>query len=375
LYFVLLKMTEDLNYKIAVTLLPHIGDLSVKKLIAYCGGAKEVFFTKKKDLDKIPGISIHQLEVLTNAKKKEDALNRAEEEIGFMKENDIQALFFLDENYPKRLKHCDDSPIMLYYSGNSDLNCEKVISVVGTRNATDYGKETCARIISEIASHKPLIASGLAYGIDIAAHKSAIVEGLPTVGVVAHGLDRIYPSIHTSTAEKMKLNGGILTDFISQTNPDRENFPKRNRIIAGMADAVLVVEAGIKGGALITADIANSYNRDVFAVPGKIGDVYSIGCNKLIKSNKAALIESGKDIEYILGWEQKKKKNVQKQLFIELSDDEAKLVDILKEKGSLPIDDLCLIAQFNTSKTSALLLNLEFSGIIKSLPGKIFQLN
>jgi DNA processing protein len=366
-------MVENLKYKIALTLIPNIGDILAKRLVAYCGSPQAVFEEKKSSLEKIPGIG----ESYAGAVINQSVFNRAEEEIRFIEKNNITPLFYLDSNYPKRLTHCEDSPIMLYYKGNADLNATKVISIVGTREATEYGKKLCEKLIADLAVHNVLIVSGLAYGIDICAHKAALDHSLPTVCTLAHGLDRIYPAVHQSTAQKMLENGGWLTDFTSNTTPDRENFPRRNRIVAGISDATIVIESKKSGGSLITADIANSYNRDVFAFPGRIDDVCSEGCNNLIKQNKAALIQSAADLVYILGWEQSKKTKApqQKQLFIELSQDEELLVNALKGKDSVTIDDLCFASRLPMSKVSALLLTLEFSGIVRSFPGKAYGLN
>lgn len=363
---------KDLKYKIALTLLPGIGSVRAKNLIAYCGGAEAIFKEKKKALLKIPGVGEFQVDAVL----KSDIWDKVEEEIFFIKKNNVEPIFFTDGRYPNRLKYCEDSPVLLYFKGKADFNSSKVISIVGTRNATDYGKEFCKKFVEDLKPHNALIISGLAYGIDIHAHKYAVANGLPTVACLAHGLDRIYPSVHSNIAESMLDNGGLLSEYMSETNPDKENFPTRNRIVAGLSDATVVIEAGVKGGALITAEIANSYSRDVFAVPGKIGEPYSAGCNHLIKINKAALIESVKDLEYIMGWQKETAhKPIQQKLFVDLSPEEKILVNILKEKGALPIDNLCVIAKLNTSKTATLLLNLEFSGIVKSLPGKIYQLN
>ena len=365
-------MEEQLKFRIGLTLLPGVGDVTAKKLVAYCGGVEAIFKEKKSALLKIPGVG----KVLAEAVKSNKVLDRAEQEILFIKKNGIKALFYLDETYPNRLKYCDDSPVMLYCKGNMDFSNPKVVSIVGTRNSTEYGKRICERLIEELVSYNVLVVSGLAYGIDICAHKAALNHNLPTVASLAHGLDRVYPGIHKSVAEKIQSNGGLVSEFTSETNPDRENFPKRNRIIAGLADAVIVIEAGIKGGALITAEIANGYNRDVFAFPGRIEDTYSAGCNRLIKINKAALIESAKDLEYLMGWENKKgKPAIQKQLFVNLTPEEEIIVSLLKEKGTLYIDNLCLLAKFPTSKAAMVLLNLEFSGLVKALPGKLYQLN
>jgi DNA processing protein len=365
-------MQNDLLYKIGITLIDGVGDINAKKLIGACGSAEEVFKAKKNHLLKIDGVGEYIAQAVVNQK----AIARAEKEIKFIEKNNIQALFYLDKNYPQRLKQCADSPVMLYYKGNADLNNRKVISIVGTRKATEYGKQFCAELIQHLQTHQTLIVSGLAYGIDICAHKESVKNNLPTVGVLAHGLDDLYPGQHRSTADKMIENGGLLSDYISGTNPDRENFPKRNRIVAGMCDAVVVVEAGITGGALITAEIANSYSRDVFALPGRIGDPFSAGCNKLIKINKAALIESYADISYLLGWQQEEVKAAkQAKLFLDLTEEELLLVNYLKEKGNLPIDELCYATNLSMSKASGLLLNLEFNGVVKTLPGKVYQLN
>ncbi len=366
-------MLENLNYKIALTLIPNIGDILAKRLVAYCGSPQAVFEEKKTSLEKIPGIGSSHAKAVIN----HTIFERADDEIKFIKKNNITPLFYLDSNYPKRLTYCEDSPVMLYYKGNANLNSEKIISIVGTREATEYGKKICEKLITDLAVHNVLIVSGLAYGIDICAHKAALDNKLATVCALAHGLDRIYPAAHQSTAQKMLENGGWLTDFTSKTIPNRENFPRRNRIVAGISDATIVIESKKSGGSLITADIANSYNRDVFAFPGRVDDVCSEGCNNLIKQNKAALIQSAADIIYILGWEQTKniKAPQQKKLFLELSNDEELLVNVLKEKDSVTIDDLCFASKLPMSKVSALLLTLEFSGIVKSFPGKAYRLN
>lgn len=366
-------MDEELKYRIGLTLIPGIGDVLAKNLIAYCGSAEAVFKEKKAKLIKIPGIGAERAEIISGQK----ILTRAEEEIEFIKKHKIKVLFYADDDYPKRLKHCPDSPTLLYYKSNADLNATKVLSIVGTRNITKYGKKICEKLIEELAPYNILIISGMAYGVDICAHKAAVENNLPTVGVLAHGLDKLYPSIHQNTAEKMYKNGGLLTDFISKTKPDRENFPKRNRIVAGLADATVVIESAVDGGSLITAEIANSYNRDVFAFPGNIDEQYSSGCNKFIKLNKAALIESAADLIYQMGWEEvkEKKKIKQASLFVDLNPEEQVLVDILREKGSVNIDDLCFIGKLPMSKVSMLLLNLEFAGVIRSLPGKMYELN
>jgi DNA processing protein len=359
-----------LIYQIGLTLIPGVGDINGKKLISYCGSAEAVFREKKKALLKIPGIG----ESTVNAIISQNVLERAEEEIAFIKKFSISPLFFTSKEYPKRLKHCDDSPLMLYFKGSSNLNNEKVISVVGTRRASDYGKEICNQIIRDLAPFKVLVVSGLAYGIDSKAHQSALNNNLETVAVLAHGLDRIYPYTNRALAEKMIHSGGLITDYLSKTNPDRENFPKRNRIIAGMADALIVIESAMKGGALITANIANSYNRDVFAVPGRLSDKFSEGCNFLIKTNKAALIQSAADIEYIMQWENKQSKSSKQQkLFEELTPEEENVLKIITGSDEPVIDHIVFQSKMTASKIAAILLNLEFKGMVKCLPGKVYK--
>lgn len=363
---------KDLLYKIALTLIPGVGSVNGKNLVAYCGGVDAVFMERKRSLLKIPGIG----EQTVNAILNHNVFDRAEQELAFIDKNDIIPLFYLDKNYPVRLKQCNDNPLLLYYKGTVDLNRQKVVSIVGTRKATEYGRDMCRKIVEGLVEHDVLVVSGLAYGIDTFSHKAALDFKLGTIGVLGHGLDRIYPFANKILAEKMCENGGLLCEYMSQTTPDRENFPMRNRIIAGMCDAVVVVEAGESGGALITAEIANSYNRDVFAVPGRIGDPHSAGCNKLIKINKAALIQSAGDIGYILGWNVSKnaKKPVQAKLFRDLSPEEDLIVAALKENGDLEIDSLLIKTAIVPSRAATVLLNLEFEGIIRCLPGKVYKL-
>ncbi len=365
---------QKLKFKIGLSLLPKIGDVTAKKIVAYTGSIEAIFEEKKKNLEKIPGIG----PVLAKTIVKNKILDKAEEEIEFIEKGNIKALFYLDKDYPERLKQCGDAPVILYQKGQCNLNKTKILSLVGTRNATAYGREACEKIIQDLKSrgHDVIIVSGLAYGIDICSHKAALKEGLETVAVLAHGYNFLYPSLHRPIAGKITDQGCLLTEFRYNEKPEPAFFVRRNRIVAGMADATIVIESGIKGGALITADLANSYNRDVFALPGNVGNNYSAGCNKLIKSNKAALIESVEDIEYIMGWDKKQEneKPVQFQLFSSLNPDEQRIVDVLKETGEMPFDHLYLQTKLPVSKVSALLLNLEFSGVVKSLPGKVYKL-
>lgn len=362
---------NNLYYKIALTQITSIGDRLAKQLVAYCGTVEAVFSEKQKALEKIPGIGT----VLAKNILSRSAFDDVEKEMRFIERHAITPLFYLDADYPRRLLHCDDSPVLLYYKGTADLNAAKIISVVGTREATDYGKGLCEKLIADLAVFNPVIVSGLAYGIDICAHRAALENGLETVGVLAHGLDKLYPQVHRVTAEKMLKQGGLLTDFMSGTKPGRENFPSRNRIVAGLSDATIVIESRKDGGSLITADIANSYNRDVFAFPGRIGDAASEGCNTIIKQNKAALIQSAADVIYICGWEQQKKKSkAQQQLFVTLKPEEESLFNLMKGKEAVNIDELCVLSKMAMGKVSALLLTMEFEGVVRSLPGKMYKL-
>lgn len=359
-------------HKIALTFIKSIGPVTAKNLLAYCGSAENIFSANKKQLLQIPGVGEKTIEAIRGT----DALARARQELDFIEKHGIEVLFFSDEKYPKRLKNCIDSPILLYAKGTVDFNQQRIISIVGTRNATSYGKNLCKELCEVLAPYNVLIVSGLAYGIDVTTHKECLANQIPTVGVLGHGLDRMYPKIHKTVAQKMVLNGGLLTEFPILTNPDRPNFPQRNRIIAGIADATVVVEASIKGGALITAEIANSYNKDVYAFPGRTNDVFSEGCNFLIKTNRAGLINNANDLIYYLGWdaEIKVKQNMpQTTLQLSLTPNEQRVIDALKN-GQLSIDELSLQLNIQQSKLAIVILTLEMQGIIVSLPGKIYKL-
>lgn len=364
-------MNNDLVYQIALTLVSGIGDVFGKKLIEFCGSAEAVFCEKKQLLKKIPGIG----DVISQSINNHNCLDRAKQELDFIEKNNIQPIFYKDNDYPQRLKECYDAPVLLYFKGETNLNQKQILAVVGTRKPSDYGKMICESIVREMDD--VLIVSGLAYGIDAIAHSTAIDNGLNTVGVLGHGLDIIYPASNRKLAEKMLHQGGILTDFISKTVPDKENFPQRNRIVAGLADAVLVIESGKRGGSLITANLANGYNRDVFAIPGKVNDLKSEGCNYLIRNNKAALVENAQQIKELMFWEEASKntKPIQRKLFVNLTPNEELLLQILEDNGDCSIDFLINNSKLTPSNTSATLLNLEFEGIVKSLPGKMYRLN
>lgn len=371
-------MNKDdlLKYQIGLTFINGIGPILAKNLIAYLGSVERIFFEKKQNLSKIPGIG----EVLAGQIASQDVLNKAEQEINFINKNNIQTYFFTDKSYPFRLKECPDSPTLLYFKGNKNLNDVKFIGIVGTRNMTEYGKEICKSIIDDIGKKLPnaVIVSGLAYGVDIYAHKMAIENQISTVGVLGHGLDRIYPTLHRPTAVKMLDNGGLLTEFSSGTNPDRQNFVKRNRIIAGLCDVLIVIESKEKGGALITAELANDYNRDVFAVPGRINDEFSAGCNNLIKDNKAALIETADDMLRFMSWESSETSvphEIQTSLFEGLSNDELKIINELrKEINGVNVNELTVKLNIPYSKLSAKLLDMEFKGFVKCLPGGMYRI-
>ncbi len=369
-----MKKTDDnLKYKIALCLIPNIGPVTAKNLIAYTGSVTAPFKETKPSLMKIPGVGEFGANQIL--KHKTSALIKADSEIKFIEKHQIETIFYLDNNYPKLLKHCNDAPLILFGKGNFNFN-EKIISIIGTRKATPAGKENCERLIYDLKKlgHNPVIISGLAYGIDICAHKAALKNKLQTVAVLGHGLDRIYPSVHKDVAREILLQGSILTEYMSYSLYERQNFLQRNRIIAGMSSAVVVIESAARGGSLTTASIANSYNREVFAFPGRISDKYSEGCNKLIKQNKACLIESAKDIEYILGWKKKKElTNKQNFLFHELSDNEKIIVNILKKIQKPAIDLIFKESKMTMAKVSATLLELEFKDVVRSLPGKIYE--
>jgi DNA processing protein len=367
-------MTENLIYKIALSLIPGIGSITAKSLIAYTGSAEQVFKEKENALRQIPGVG----SILATNIVRSEVMSRAGREVDFLEKNGVTALFYLDNDYPQRLLGCTDAPIILYVKGNPVLNGAKAISIVGTRHATEYGRNLADHFIAVLAErgYRILIVSGLAYGIDIQSHKSALRYALPTVAVLGHGLETVYPSMHTAIAREMvENNGGLVSDFLSYAPIDRTNFLRRNRIIAGLSDATIVVESAKKGGALVTADIANSYNRDVFAFPGKVGEPYSEGCHFLIKSNRASLIESVNDLEYVMNWSaaQSQPDAIQPCLFYDFNPDEKRIVDLLRSEGEMAIDLICIKTTLPMNKVSPTLLNLEFAGFVKGLPGKVFK--
>jgi DNA processing protein len=363
-----------LKYKIGITMIPGIGGILARRLLEHFQSAEHVFHAGKDSLLGIPGIR----KGIVESFRAESILEKAGKEIEFLEKHKIRALFLTDQDFPWRLRNCPDSPLMLYVKGTLNLDHPKMISIVGTRQATSYGKDMTEELVRNLAvrGHDPVIVSGLAYGIDITAHRAALKNNLKTIAVLAHGLTSIYPSLHKNTAREIAANGALVTEFTSDQEAERPNFVKRNRIIAGMADATIVVESAAKGGSLITADIANSYNKDVFAFPGRTTDVRSHGTNKLIKLNRAALIEHVEDLEYMMGWDKPAKEDMHKQasLFKNLSTEEKVIINLLKENGEIFVDDICILSNLPVSIVNSLLFNLEFEGLVKSLPGKVYRL-
>ncbi|MGC9471361.1 MAG: DNA-processing protein DprA [Bacteroidales bacterium] len=364
---------SSLTYKIALSLIPGVGNILAKKLVAYAGSLEGVFYEKKHSLVKIPGVG----KTLAGNIANPALLDLAALEEEYTIKNGIRVFFYLDSNYPSRLKDCPDAPVLFFMKGEADLNQSKVLSMVGTRRATHEGKAFCEKLIAQLRekNHEVLIVSGLAFGIDITSHRAALNSGFPTVAVLAHGFEFMYPASHARTAREIVAHGGLITEFLSYEKPEPPYFVKRNRIIAGLSDATIVIESDEKGGALITAEIAAGYHRDVFAVPGRVTDNMSRGCNRLIKTNQAALLEKVEDIEYLMGWDENlASRPVQTSLFADLNEEEKNLAELLRDQ-SLTIDEISRAAGMPVSKASSLLLNLEFSGLVRCLPGKLYRLN
>ena len=362
--------TIQLQRAIALHYLAGVGPKNAKSLIAYAGGLDALFEDRKLHKLDIPGFSPGRLKALN----KKEALLLAEKELHFIERNNIQTQFYLEEGYPHRLKNCPDAPLLLHSIGNASTNPPKTISIVGTRNVSTYGHIIVEELIEALEPYDVQVVSGMAYGVDILAHRACVKHGVSTIGVLGHGLDRIYPHQHRSTAQKMIENGGLFTEFPSGTNPDRENFPRRNRIVAGLTDATIVIESSLKGGSLITANLANDYNRDVFAYPGNVFNTYSKGCNALIASNRAHLVTCGADIIQLLGWEMKENKAVQRKLYPDLSPDERSVVQSLDEAPETSIDVLAVRLKKPISWLSSTLLTLELQGVVMCLPGKKYRL-
>lgn len=367
-------MPDSLQHQIALTLAPQVGAVTAKILTSYCGSAEAVFRASKRELLKIPGIG----PVTADGLLSPETLRLAEREVRFLEQHGIEAFFYTHERYPARLKQCYDSPPLVYFKGSSPdlLSARRIVAVVGTRQPTEYGRMLCEEIVEGLHSYGALIVSGLAYGVDITAHRKAIALDMPNIGVLGHGLSNIYPSQHRSVALRMIENGGLLTEYTHDTKPDREHFPMRNRIIAGLCDALLVVETAATGGSMISAELAGQYERDIFALPGRVRDPKSEGCNLLVKTNRARLAESAADIAAALRWEEADSRQaVQAQLFHDLSPAETALFDIIREHPEIPIDQLTTAAKLPPGELASLILELEFKGIIRTLPGKRYMVS
>lgn len=358
---------------LALHFIPGIGNYIIKQLVSYCGSAEKVFKTPKGKLQKIPGVGDVTAEAIVKGKP----FALAEKELKIAEKEKVELVFFIDKNYPSRLKQIQDAPSLLYTKGNIDFENPKAVAIVGTRKATDYGRDCVEQLVTGLQKHAAVIISGLAYGIDIQAHKQALKNNLPTLGVMGSGIDVMYPASHLETAKRMLVHGGIVSENPFGTKPDAHNFPARNRIIAGLCDVLVVVEAAHKGGALITAEIANTYNKDVLAFPGNVGRCYSEGCNSLIKANKAHLITSVQDLEYVMNWSVEVK-NPSKKESLELDsyepDEQAILKVLIENNNQMMIDELSWRSGLTISKLASLLLTLEFKGVLSPLPGKVYKI-
>jgi len=368
-------METDFTYEIALTQLQGVGPKLSKVLLSKYHSAKNIFSATKKDLLNIEQFGTVVASQLLSSKK--TALKRAEEEMKYLQKNPrVRPIFYTNKQYPNRLKYCDDAPVLLYAEGNMNLNAPKIIAIVGTRKISSYGKKLISDLIYQLTEDNVVIISGLAYGVDSQVHKECVKHKIENVGVLAHGLDTLYPATNRQLAKNMVKNGGLLTEYLTNTRPNRENFPSRNRIIAGLADATIVIESDVSGGSLITADIAFSYHRDVFAFPGRVDDQYSSGCNQLIKTQKALLIENASDLYRHLGWDTTASSNTsrQRQLFVELSDQEQQIATFLQEED-LTAEQISVKCGMPLSKVRTLLLNLELKGVLRISPGNQFALN
>lgn len=368
-------MKEEQLYSLALTKIPGLGLIGAHRLLETVGDASTIF----KEASHLDELAPSSSERLKQALDCPDVLRMCEAELKFAEKNQIRCLTIQDEDYPSRLRECDDAPLVLFYRGNADLNRLHIINMVGTRHATEYGKDLCTHFLRELSEMLPdvLVVSGLAYGIDICSHRAALQFGLDTVAVLAHGLDRIYPSVHRKTAIEMLDHGGLLTEFTSGTNADRQNFVMRNRIVAGLADATVVVQSASKGGSLITADIAESYQRDVFAFPGRVGDEFSAGCNNLIRNNRAVLLQSAEELVKALSWDAvaEKPQAIQRELFLDLTPEEEVVYNLLqKSEDGLQINTLVVNSNIPINRMTSILFQMEMRGIIRALAGGVYRL-
>ena len=364
---------NDVLYTIALSRIPLVGHVTAKTLVSYCGSPRAVFEARQKELLKIPGIGAQTAQSISEG----SALVAAEEELAFLEKHDMQAISYLDSAYPVRLKQNQDSPVVLFFKGsNVDLfNHERIVAIVGTRTPSEQGRLLCEDFVTGLKKYDVLVVSGLAFGIDGIAHRRATQEGIPNIGVLGHGLGRIYPHEHLNLAQRMVEHGGVLSEFKHDAKPDRENFPMRNRIIAGMCDALVVVESANKGGSMISANLAFDYGREVFAFPGRVKDSKSSGCNYLIKNNKASLIENVEDLAQQLNWsESGRKRTIQTLLFHDLNETEQLIIDVIRKKPNIPIDELTYETKLHPGILASETLNLEFKGLVRTLPGKRYIL-
>lgn len=365
-------MNDELLYRVALTFVKHVGPVTGRSLIEHFGDAKSVFNATLKDLKHVSGMN----ETKVKAFKEGIVFTRAEKELTYLLKHNVRTVWYADTNYPERLRLCTDAPLLMYYRGNTGFNVPKVIAIVGTRKSTEYGTKITEELIEGLSTQKDiLIVSGLADGVDTKAHRAALANNIPTVGVLGHGHDMMYPANNKNLAKEMQINGGVLTEYPSETIADKGNFPARNRIVAGMSDVTVVVESDVKGGAMITAKIAGSYNRDVAAFPGRVGDKHSSGCNELIRTNIAAMITKADDLLELMNWGNAKPKTVQKQLFLSLSSEEKALLDCLAENDAVHADELYHKTGLGSSQLAATLLQLEMQGLVKALPGKMYRAN
>jgi len=368
-------MSEEVYYTIALTRLAGISQMVAMQLYKTLGGGKAVYDHRQSVADVMPELSPQIRKAVANW---DESLRRAAVEMEFIEKNRIRALTLQDADYPGRLRDCPDAPIILYYKGKADLNQQRIINIVGTRHCTSYGRNLVKKFITDLRQASPnvLIVSGLAYGIDICAHRHALESGYETVGVLAHGLDQIYPSAHRETAVQMVQQGGLLTEYMSFTQALPNNFRMRNRIVAGMSDATILVESAIKGGGLITCRIAQEYGRDVFAFPGAVGMEYSEGCHKMIRNNTAALITSAQDFMDAVGWPTMKQKPqaIERELFPDLSDDEQAIINLLQETNDLQLNQISVKTNIPVGQLAALLFSLEMKGVVKPLAGGTYHL-
>jgi len=360
---------NNLLYKLALSFIPGIGSVTAKTLVSYLGGVKQVFEAGKRELSRIPGIGRARSNEIVSG----HAMRQAERSLKLIEKNNSQALFYLDKDYPLRLKNYVSSPLILYVKGNADLNAERMVGIVGTRNPSAEGNHNCEHIVDRLKDYNCSVISGLAYGIDSVAHSRSLQQGIPTIAVLGSGLDRIYPQINKGLSERILGNGSLISEFPFGTKPDRENFPKRNRIIAAFSDALIVVESAAKGGSIITAEYANAFSKDVFALPGRLSDPKSEGCNHLIKTHKAHMFQKIEDLAYICRWDQIP---VQQKLsfFADLDENEKELVDLIRKNSPAGIDFLLEHSSVSLTVISSVLLNLELRGIIKSKAGKKYIL-